>query len=53
MRSQEEIIKLRNDWVKLRNELLECGDRVSLIVADNSLYYINTLNWVLGMDDLS
>ena len=52
MRSQDEILKLRKDWIKLRTDLLECGDTVSLIVAKQSLYFINTLNWVLGMDDL-
>ena len=52
MRSEREIVELLNDWQKLRLELLDCGDTVSLIVAKQSLYFINTLNWVLGMDDL-
>ena len=31
----------------LRADLIDCGDTVSLIVAEHSLFYINTLLWVL------
>ena len=51
MRSEKEIRILYNDWVKVRNELLECGDTVSLIVAEQALSYISTLSFVLEIDE--
>lgn len=47
MKSEKEIKKLLNQWEMLRADLIDCGDTVSLIVAEHSLFYINTLLWVL------
>ena len=51
MRSEKEIVELLNEWQKLRLELLDCGDTVSLIVAEQAKAYISTLEFVLGIDD--
>jgi len=50
MKSEEEIRALLKDWKELKGCLLDCGDTVSLIVAEQSERFISTLEWVLDND---
>ena len=50
MRSEEEIRELYETWKNLRQELIECGDTVSLIVADQAKFFISTFEFVLNID---
>ena len=47
MRTRAEVVKLCNEWKQLKKELLECGDTVSLIVAEHAERFISTLEWIL------
>lgn len=47
MRTRAEVVKLCDEWKQLKKELLECGDTVSLIIAEHAERYIFTLEWVL------
>jgi len=47
MKTEAEVKRLLNEWKQLKKELLECGDTVSLVVAEQSERFISTLEWVL------
>lgn len=50
MRSEKEVRVLLHEWKALRQELIECGDTVSMIVAEQSKRFISTLEWVLEIE---
>lgn len=47
MKTEKEIKELLDTWKKLKDMLVNEGDAVSLIVSNQSDYFISTLEWVL------
>jgi len=47
IKTEKEIREHLKDWKELKGCLLDCGDTVSLIVAEQAEKFISTLEWVL------
>ena len=50
MKTEKEIRKMYDEWRELKGQLLDCGDRVSLIAAKQATSYMSVLEFVLDIE---